>query len=65
MNIYTLEEIIEMLKGKAEQQPPFYGEVTLVWQGGQVVLWREQVTLKPSGTTGGKRRKSRVDKGTD
>jgi len=65
MNIYTLEEVMEMLKGKAEQQPPFYGETIQVWENGKMVLWREHLTLKPSGTTGGKRRKSRVDKGTD
>ena len=56
MNTYTLEEIIEMLKRKSEQ--PFYGKTEQVWENGKIVLWREVMSKKPSGTTEGKRRLS-------
>ena len=51
MNTYTLTEIMEMIKGKVEQQPAFWGEVTLTFQDRKIVLWSEIKKLKPSGTT--------------
>ena len=63
-NSYSLDEVIEMLKGKAEQQPPFWGETTLVWQNNKIVLWKETSSKKPNGTTEGKK-VARVDKTTD
>ena len=52
---YTLEEIVGMIKSKAEQQPAFFGETTILWQDGKMVLWKENnVTRKPMGTTRGR-----------
>jgi len=54
---FSIEEVSDMLHQIRERERPFYGEITLVWQEGKIVLWRESGTKKPDGTTGVKRQK--------
>ena len=42
---FTLSEVIKLLERFENQK--FWGEITLFWQDGKVILWKEVMTKKP------------------
>ena len=50
MQKFSLKEINEMLESLEKIQ--FWGEITLTFQNGDIVLYKENRTLKPGGTMG-------------
>ena len=50
---FSLKEINEMLESL--EKIHFWGEVTLIFQNGDIVLYKEDRTVKPGGTMGEQR----------
>ncbi len=46
---YTIEDIVGLIKSIKKKQEPFYGETTIKWDNGKMILWREAGTKKPKG----------------
>ena len=48
---YTIEDIVQFLEDIKAQPEPFWGDTTISWQAGKMVMWKPWPVIKPKSGT--------------